>query len=196
MDFDEVVRRRRSVRSYRPEAPDAALLDRLVDRARRAPTAGFSQGIDFVVLDAVEQVDRFWQLTADPDDRGHDEDLPPALVLILADPMRYVARYSDPDKIEFGLDEMEAWPVRFWDVDAGMAAMQLQLAAVNEGLATWFFGIADGEPELRAALGIPDDRNMIGVVALGYRTDDEVPTGSGTIRSRRPLDEQLHRNGW
>ena len=42
--------------------------------------------------------------------------------------MRYVARYSDADKIEFGLNEMEAWPVRFWDVDAGMAAMQLQLA--------------------------------------------------------------------
>ena len=28
-----------------------------------------------------------------------------------------------------GLDDEAAWPVRFWDIDAGMAAMQLQLAA-------------------------------------------------------------------
>ncbi len=54
--------------------------------------------------------------------------------------MRYLARYSAQDKIEFGLDDLERWPVRFWDVDAGMAAMQLQLVAVDEGLDTWFFG--------------------------------------------------------
>lgn len=118
------------------------------------------------------------------------------LVMIWSDPQRYLARYSAEDKIEFGLDKVEAWPVRFWDIDAGMAAMQLQMAAVNEGLATWFFGIAFGEAEVRERFGVPADRMMAGVVALGFRDQDEAPSGSGTTRKRRPLDEQLHRNRW
>jgi len=198
MDFTEVIRRRRSIRAYSDRLPDRAIVDQLVDIARRAPTAGFSQGIDFVVVDEPSLVAKFWALVADPEDADEPQgvDADPMVVIVLSDPGRYIARYSDPDKIEFGLDDEEAWPVKFWDVDAGMAAMQLQLAAVNEGIDTWFFGVANGETELRDLLSIPETRQMIGVIALGYRTDDEMPVGSATTRARRALSEQLHRNGW
>lgn len=107
-------------------------------------------------------------------------------------------RHDEPadDKLEFGLDDLDRWPVRFWDVDGGMAAMWLQLAAVDAGLDTWFFGIGYGEDAVRHEFSIPDDRMMVGLVALGYRADDEQPTGSGTTRKRRPLEDQLHRNSW
>ena len=118
------------------------------------------------------------------------------VILIFSDPQRYLARYSAHDKIEFGLDDLDRWPVRFWDVDGGMASMQLQLAAVNAGLATWFLGIGYGEDAVRREFSIPDDRMMVGVIAVGYRDSDETPTGSGVSRQRRPLDDQLHRNGW
>lgn len=200
MDFKEVARKRRSIRRYAPNLPDPDLVDELIDSARRAPTAGFSQGIDFLVIDDPEDMAAFWSLTAAPDepeaDANDTDGDPPMLVIVWSDPQRYLARYSAEDKIEFGLDKAEAWPVRFWDVDAGMAAMQLQLAAVNAGLATWFFGIAFGEAEVRERFGVPSDRMMAGVIALGYRDQEETPTGSGTTRKRRPLHEQLHRNGW
>ncbi|MGI9584475.1 MAG: nitroreductase family protein [Acidimicrobiia bacterium] len=199
MEFRDVVRNRRSVRSYAPVIPMRELVDNIVDTARRAPSAGFSQGIDFLVLDEPDEMERFWRTTEDPThgpQPGMAENRPPVVVLVFSDPGRYLARYSAGDKIEFGLDDLDRWPVRFWDVDAGMAAMQLQLAAVDAGLATWFFGIAYGEDAVRSHLGVPADRKLCGIIALGYRNRDEVPSGSGTSRSRRPIAEQLHRNGW
>ena len=199
MEFDDVIRQRRSVRRFSEQRPDPAVVDHVIDQARRAPTAGFSQGVDFLVLDDPAALAEFWALVEDPAYPSEDEEratLPPLLVLVWSDPMRYVERYSAPDKIEFGMDDPEAWPVRFWDVDAGMASMQLQLAAVNAGLDTWFFGIPYGEGAVRERFGVPDDRRQVGVIALGYRYDGEQPASSVTTRRRRPLDEQLHRNGW
>ncbi len=77
-----------------------------------------------------------------------------------------------------------------------MAAMAAQLAAVDEGLGTFFFGISKGESELLAHFGVPEGIRPIGVIGLGYPATDEAPTGSGATRSRRSLDEQVHRNGW
>jgi nitroreductase len=48
MEFDDVIKRRRSVRRFNDQRPDLEVVDRVVDQARRAPTAGFSQGVDFL----------------------------------------------------------------------------------------------------------------------------------------------------
>lgn len=74
--------------------------------------------------------------------------------------------------------------------------MQLQLAAVNAGIDTWFFGISYGEDAVRERFSVPADRKQVGVVALGYRLDGEQPPSSFSESRRRPLEEQLHRNGW
>lgn len=199
MEFRDVVRRRRSVRAYDRALPPREVLADLVDVARRAPTAGFSQGVDFVVLDDPDAVSAFYEMT-DPPGADIPEEVrahrPPVVIIVLSDPMRYLSRYSEGDKIRFGLADPDAWPVKFWDIDAAMAAMQLQLAAVDAGLDTWFFGYNHGDDAVRERFGIPSDRSLIGVVGLGYRRDDERPIGSGTTRRRRPLDEQLHVNAW
>jgi nitroreductase len=117
-------------------------------------------------------------------------------VLVFSDPLRYLARYSQDDKIAFGRDDLDLWPVRFWDVDAAMAAMQLQLAAVDKGLATWFFGIAYGQDAVLQAFSVPEDRRLVGVIAIGYQDPKEVRKGSGVSKRRRPLEEQLHTNTW
>ena len=199
MEFNDVIKRRRSVRRFNDQRPDPAVIDRVIDQARRAPTAGFSQGVDFLVLDEPAALDEFWELIEDPELPSEEEDRatrPPVLVLVWSDPQRYLARYSAPDKIEFGMDTDEAWPVKFWDIDAGMAAMQLQLAAVNAGIDTWFFGMPVGEDAVRERFGVPGDRKQVGVIALGYRHEGEQPASSVGKRRRRSLEEQLHRNGW
>ena len=199
MEFDDIIKRRRSVRRFSDRRPDPVVIDRVIDQARRAPTAGFSQGVDFLVLDDPAVLDELHDLIEDPDFPEEDEaraSRPPVLVLVWSDPQRYIARYSDPDKIEFGMDQEEAWPVKFWDIDAAMAAMQLQLAAVNAGIDTWFFGLPYGEAAVRERFGVPADRKQVGVVALGYRLEGEQPPSSFSRSRRRPLEEQLHRNGW
>jgi len=199
MEFRDTVRHRRMIRRFdqRPVPPE--VIDRILDLARRSPTAGFSQGVDFVVLDTPDSVADYWRLTTDPafppdpDDIDHG---PTVIVLPIADHRRYTARYSEEDKAPFGLQEAEAWSVKFWDIDAGMASMTALLAAVDAGLGSWFFGIHANERRLLDHLGVPAGLRPVGVIGLGYRAADETEIGSGTTRARRPLEDQIHRNGW
>ncbi len=199
MELEEVIRRRRMIRRFdqRPVPPE--VVDHVLDLARRSPTAGFSQGVDFVVLDTPESVAGFWRITDNPRFPMEDESLaarPTVIVLPIADKRPYLARYAEPDKADFGLADEDAWPVKFWDIDAAMASMTALLAAVDAGLGAWFFGISHGEAELLAELGVPDGIRPVGVIGLGYRAADELPTGSGSVRARRPLADQIHRNRW
>jgi len=194
-----VVRHRRMVRRFdrRPVPPE--VIDRIVDVGRRAPSAGFSQGLELLVLDRPDTVAEFWELTRDPEFGWEEEEVaagPTVLVIPLPDARRYVARYSEPDKIAFGMDHAANWPVPFWDVDAAMASMLMLLAAVDEGLGGWFFGITYGERALLERFGVPEHLRPIGYLGFGYRADDERARGSGTARPRRPLEEQIHRNRW
>jgi nitroreductase len=73
-----------------------------------------------------------------------------------------------------------------------MAAMIMLLGAEEAGLGALFFGVpAPRHDAVRAALGIPADRRLVGVVALGHEA--ERTAGSAATRRRRPLDEVLHR---
>jgi nitroreductase len=199
MEFREVVRRRRMVRRFAQRPVPTETIDRILEIARRAPSAGFAQGIEFLVLDRPDSVRAFWETTRDPAFGWEAETIvqgPTVLILPLPDPRRYLERYAQPDKIAFGMDREANWPVRFWEVDAAMAAMSILLAAVDEGLGGWFFGITHGERKLLDHFGVPEHLRSIGIVGLGFRADDEEPSGSWMKRRRRPFGEQVHRNGW
>jgi nitroreductase len=168
------------VRRFQPAPIPRDVLMRVLEVARHAPSAGFSQGIDLVVLDEPAQLERFFALTADPrfpDDSASDK--PPCLVLPIANKPMYLERYSRPDKAQFGLQQAESWPVPFWDIDTAMALMLILLAALEEGLGALYFGLSWGEKELLGELGVPDGCRPIGVLALGY------PAGRRSVRSRK-----------
>ncbi|HEY6566539.1 MAG TPA: nitroreductase family protein [Actinomycetota bacterium] len=199
MEFRQVVRRRRMVRRFDQAPVPTEVMDRVLDAGRRAPSAGFSQGVDFVVLDTPESVADFWRITRDPEFGWEPEDIavgPTVIVLPIADHRRYIERYSQPDKIDFGMDEAANWPVKFWEIDAAMASMMMLLAAVDEGLGGWFFGITHGERGLLDRLGVPEGLRPVGIIGFGVRAEDEEPSGSWMSRRRRPFEDQVHRGGW
>ena len=134
----------------------------------------------------------------DPEDPNGDDlaEGPTVIVLPIADKRAYLARYSEPDKAPFGLVDEEQWPVKFWDVDAAMASMIALLVAGDVGLGGWFFGISSGERALLTHFGVPEGIRPVGVMGIGYRAQDVRPTGSGASRTRRQLEDQIHRNGW
>ena len=199
MEFRHVVRKRRMVRRFDQRPVPREVIDRVLDVARRAPTAGFAQGVEFLVLDTPDTVRSFWEITDDPampNDLVDPDEGPTVIVLPIADRRAYLARYGEDDKIAFGMDRAEAWPVPFWDIDAAMASMLALLAAVDEGLGGWFFGISYGERELLERFGVPEGIRPVGILGFGYRAEAETASGSGAARARRPLEDQLHRNGW
>ena len=197
MEFTETVRRRRMIRRFHPDPVPEAQLRQFVELGLRAPSAGFSQGWDFVVLSGPDQVNAFWAAgTDDATDEPEDAWLAglkqaPALILCCSDKQTYLRRYAEPDKPWQDLQESH-WPVPYWDVDTGMAAMIILLAAVDAGLGGLFFGVpAEQVDAVRGAFGIPDDRTIVGVIALG-RPRDTRPSGSTRSRRRRPSDEVIH----
>ena len=50
MNFAEVVRKRRMVRHFTSEPVPRETVERIVETAQHAPSAGFSQGVSFVVV--------------------------------------------------------------------------------------------------------------------------------------------------
>lgn len=205
MEFGEVVRRRRMVRNYDPDRPlPEGLLDRLVDVALRAPTAGFTQGVSFLILDRPDDRDLFWATTTDAD-RPADRWLSgmrtaPGLILVLSSAEAYLDRYAQADK-GWTARSTEPWTAPYWFVDAGMAAMATLYAAVDADpdgrLGACFFGVpADRVVAVREAFGIPDEQYVVGVISVGYRAADERPSGSPRRRARKPREELVHRGRW
>jgi nitroreductase len=197
MELREVVRRRRMVRRFDPRPLPAEVLDRILHSATRAPSAGFSQGLDLLVLEGRDAVRGFWQATADPRfATPYSNAEPPAIVLVLSDRQAYLDRYAAPDKAGLGMDVEEGWPVPYWDMDAAMAVMLMLLTAVDEGVGAWWFGVFHGAAALLRDLGVPEGRRLVGAVALGYPAADDRPGGSARTRPRRPLDQVVHRGRW
>lgn len=190
MEFEQVVRRRRMVRAYDPEvAVSRETIDHLLELATHAPSAGFSQGWHFLVLEGAACA-RFWAVAAD--DGPQDSWLAgmrtaPVLILTLADKDVYLDRYAEPDK--GWTDRAEShWPVPYWDVDTGMAALLVLLGAVDQGLATCFFGLpGDKWDPVRVEFGIPTRLRPMGIISLGRAALDRK---SGSLkRGRRDLGQ-------
>jgi nitroreductase len=195
VELREAVRARRMVRSYDPGRPvDPGLLSELLELAIRAPSAGFSQGWDFLVLREPADRQRYWAATADdePDRWLRGMMSAPVLVLCLSDREHYLERYAEPDKGWTDRDPAR-WPVPYWDVDTGMAAMILLLAAVDAGLASCFFGTPPHHQErVLADFGVPADRRVVGVVSLGYPGPEAGRKSPSLRRGRRPLSDVGH----
>jgi nitroreductase len=189
------------VRKFEPRPIPDDVLRRVLEVARHAPSGGFSQGFDFIVLAKPEELEWFYRTTDDPTDPepfpGREPNLTPAcLVLPFANKRLYLDRYAQPDKLQFGMDKEENWPVPFWTVDTSMAIMLILLASVSEGLGAWYFGISRGEQDLVRELGVPPSCTMLGVIALGYPSLEDKPRGSVFRRHRRPFEEMFHIGRW
>ena len=197
-----MVRRRRMVRRYDERPVDAGVLDRMLANAVRAPSAGFSQGWAFLLLDDPDDVTRFWAATTPQEDGPPDEWLrgmrtAPALVVPLSHKAAYLDRYAESDKGWTDRDESR-WPVPYWDIDTGMASLLILQTAVDEGLGACFFGIPpDRTQSFREEFGVPTAYTPIGAITVGHRHPDDVgPTGSAATRTRRTPDEVVHRGHW
>jgi nitroreductase len=196
MEFGEVLRRRKMVRTFQDRPIDSDIVGRILEAGRRGPSAGFTQGVAFLVLEGSRETAGFWRVVS-RDGSWPQQGLrrAPLLLVPLASKQAYLDRYAEPDKGWSDRDEAR-WPVPFWIVDASFAAMLVLLAAVDEGLGALFFGLDPEDPAaLHAAYGIPGDYQAIGAIAIGHPAPDPVPSSART-RPRKPADQVLHRGRW
>jgi nitroreductase len=189
------------VRRYTDEPVDPAVVDLALRNATRAPSAGFTQGWSFLVLDTPADVDRYWDLFVGDEEWEADGWLrgmrtAPVLILPCASKAAYLSRYAEADK--GWTDEDEArWPMPYWYMDTAMAVMLILQTVVDRGLGACYFGIPPRhDAEVRQAFGIPDGWDPIGVVSVGHPAPTGGAQGSPSRRARKPLEEVVHRGGW
>lgn len=198
MEFDEVVRRRRMVRAYDPDRPvPAEIRDKLLRHALRAPSAGFSQGWGFLVLEDPADRALFWSSTTDgdePDAWLRKLSTAPLIVVACSNKSAYLDRYAEPDKGWTDRDEAR-WSAPYWHIDTGFAALLIHLTAVDQGLASCFIGLpAEKITAFRLAFGVPAEFTPIGALTVGYRAPDK--RSPSLRRGHRAMDDVVHHGRW
>lgn len=190
MELQDAIRQRRMVRQFTGEPVDKESLDRILANAVRGPSAGFSQGQAFLVLTG-DDLAAFWQVAGEA--VSPTTQTAPLVIVPLSSKRIYLDRYARPDKGWTDRDEAR-WPVPFWHIDTGMAALLILLTAVDEGLGAVYFGIVPEAVEpFRARFGVPADHEPIGAIAIGYDAD----TARIDFASRRrPLSDMVHYGAW
>jgi nitroreductase len=180
------------VRNYDASRPvDRSLIDSLLELAIRAPSAGFSQGWHFLVLETAEDRDRFWSATTadeEPDTWLSGLMSAPVLIIAMSDKETYLTRYAEQDKGWTDRSERR-WPVPYWDIDTGMASLLILLGIVDQGLAGCFFGIpGEQHTAVRESFDIPPRFGLVGVVSVGYGLPDR---RSPSLRRGRRTVQQV-----
>lgn len=173
MDIFQVIRERRSIRSYRDTPVEMDKLNQVLDAARLAPSWKNLQCWRFLVVDDPQR--RSDLLAAFPPDNPGARAIAtaPLVILVCADPAQ--------SGVENGID--------YYIADSAIAFEHLCLAAHALGLGTCWMGWFE-EAKMKKALGIPAAIRIIGVTPLGY--PDQAPQA----RPRKRLEEISFYNTW
>jgi nitroreductase len=167
----DAIRSRRNVRSYGGQAIAPEDLDRILEAARRSPSAGNQQAWDFVVCTDPEQLAQLAGVW-----RGARHVAGSAATIALVAPSSEDARMRD--LIQF---------------DLGQATMSVMLAAADLGIGSAHAGVHDQELA-RRLLGFPEERFCALLITLGVPADR--PLTPIERPDRRPFTEVVHRGHW
>jgi nitroreductase len=186
MELEAASRSRHMTRSFSGAPLDPGLLDKLLDMAARAPSAGNTDGRRFVVLVGKAETDLYWHATTTPAWRGRSRRWPgmskaPVVVVVFVSPSNYMDRYDEPDKRGSNLgheDGESAWPVPYWYFDAGASVMAMLLGAASTGTGACFLGAFRGERELLEVLAVEGPWRLAGAVLLGEPGGEDPPSAS------------------
>ncbi len=173
MEFEELIRTRRSVRSYQKERTvDRSVIEELLKSAQLAPSWKNTQTGRYYVVDTPEKLAAV-RSTCLP--TFNQESCSHASALLVTSFVRNIAGYQD------GQPENELGN-KWGAYDLGLQSAYLVLKAASLGLDTLIMGLRD-EKELRKQLAIPEQEEVAAVIALGYRD------GEPTFRPRREWTE-------
>jgi len=201
-----VLERRHMTRSFSERPIDQGVRDRVLRASLRAPTAGNTRGVAWVVLEGPVETSAYWtETTTDTwrrtSRRYEGLTRAPIVALSLANPEAYVERYGETDKAASGLGPpplgggAPAWPVPYWFGDAAFATLALLLGATEAGLGSCFLGNFRGERDLLASLSVPEPWRLFGSVLVGY--PDGGDHRSASLDRPSPSDEQrIHHARW
>jgi len=169
MDVLEAVKGRRSIRTFKNQDVAAEIVEKLVDAARQAPSAGNIQPWEFIIVRKPEIKRRLAEAALD---QMFIEEAP-VVIVVCANEVRSSQGYGVRGETLYCIQ------------DTAAAIQNIHLTAYSFRLGTCWVG-AFREEETREILMIPYGIRPVAIIPIGYPA--EVPTA----RSRRPLSQIVH----
>ena len=154
MDFNTVLQRRYSCRSFSANPVEQEKVDRILEAGRIAPTAVNKQPVHVWAVSCPETLEAIKGVTR--------------------------SNYGAPLILVFGCRPGDAWVRRYdgkngAEVDASLVATYLLLAAETEGLATLWVGSFD-PALLKGILPAVDGYELVAMINVGYAADGSAPS--------------------
>jgi nitroreductase len=174
MEFNDVIRTRRSIRKFSQKAIEESVLKKILEGIRIAPSGSNRQPWKFIVIKSQETKDK---LVAACRDQKFIAEAP---VIIAACSLVIESNRGNYMK-EFSVL-----------VDVSIAFDHLMLAARNEGLGTCWIGAFDNET-VKGILGIPKEINVVALTPLGYPADAEA---FKSVENRKNMAEVVVYEKW
>ena len=173
-ELDKVIRKRKMIRNYDQtrEVPEK-IINKLIDNASRAPSAGHTQVQEFIVIKD-PSTKRKLRLASVNQEQVEEA---PVLIVVCSNTSRSVGRYGERGKEFYSI------------IDGAFASMLILLTATNEGLGASFVGAFNDE-KVSEILGLPEHVRPIGIVALGY------PGEKPARLERIQRDKLIHYERW
>lgn len=169
MDFFALIEARHSIRGFDDRPIPEVDLQRLLQSADRAPTAGNLQAFEIYVVRSREMRHALRMAALDQE----FIEQAPVVLVFTANPERSAARYAERGRTLYCIQ------------DATIACTFVMLAATALGLATTWVGAFDPDA-VRRATGIPQSELPVAILPVGY---GNVPP---RIRPRRGVRGFVH----
>lgn len=173
MSVFEAIKNRRSVRAFSNQPVSDEEVEKLIEAARWAPSAGNLQPWEFIV---VREPEIKHDLCEAAGDQTFIEEAP-VVVVVCADPQRSAKGYGSRGINLYCLQ------------DTAAATQNMLLTAQAMGLATCWVG-AFHEEEAKKVLKIPDGVRPVAIVPVGHAAEKP------RVRPRRLLSAIVHREAY
>lgn len=161
MEAYQCIRSRLTVREFKPDPVPGRVIRRMLQAARWAPSARNRQPWNFIVI---QDRGTLAQIGSIASSGGFIGGAPLAVAVVMD-------RGGRPE------------------FDAGRSLQQMELAAWSLGVGGCVAGVRGEENDrVKDVLGIPEDKELIAMVAFGYPSDE----ASARTKARKPISEFAH----
>ncbi|HEX9901745.1 MAG TPA: nitroreductase family protein [Acidobacteriota bacterium] len=158
MSVLEAIRKRKSIRKYKPDPVPDEVLGRVLEAARLAPSGKNLQPWKFIIVRSAETKERLARASANQ--------------TFLAGAPLIIAACGFPEACYAKMGRtMKSWPV-----DVSCAVEHLMLQAAAEGLGTCWIGAFE-EEAVKEILGVPQEVRVLALTPLGYPAEDPPSRG-------------------
>lgn len=169
MDVLQAIKGRRSIRAFKSRDVPPEMVEKLIDAARWAPSAGNIQPWEFIVVRKTEIQKRLAEAALNQTFIMEA----PVVIVACADQNRSSRGYGRRGKNLYCIQ------------DTAAAIQNIHLAAYSLGLGTCWVG-AFREEQAKKALDIPEGRRPVAIIPVGYPAESPKP------RDRRPVNQIVH----